>query len=75
MAKDLELHEHHDIHKSERDCGSSTVECLTKTRVWQTLMICEVMVGGPQGKRSDPTLMFLADSQQVAMIMVLIPKP
>ena len=50
MAKDLELDNHHDIHKSETDCGSSPVECLTKTRVWQTLLVCETMIGGPQGK-------------------------
>jgi hypothetical protein len=53
MAKDLELDEHHDVHQREQVCGSSPVECLTKTRVWQTLMVCEMMVGGPQGKNHD----------------------
>lgn len=52
MAKDLELHEHFDIHQSGGQCESSHVECLMKTRVWQMAMIVELMVGGPQG-RSD----------------------
>lgn len=52
MAKDLELHEHHEMHQAGEDCGSSKVECLCKTRVWQLAMVCELMVGGPQG-RSD----------------------
>ena len=49
MAKDLELHEHHEIHESGDDCGSDPIECLSKTRVWQTALICEMMVGAPQG--------------------------
>jgi len=49
MAKDLELHEHYGIHAEGKRCGSNPVECLTKTRVWQTLLVCEMMVGGPQG--------------------------
>ncbi|EXJ78046.1 hypothetical protein A1O3_09206 [Capronia epimyces CBS 606.96] len=50
MAKDLELHEHHEVHAAGEPCGSDPVECLTKTRVWQALLICETMVGGPQGR-------------------------
>lgn len=56
MAKDLDLHEHFDIHQSGEHCGSDSVECLMKTRVWQTLLVCEMMIGGPQGQcflRSD----------------------
>jgi Fungal specific transcription factor domain/Fungal Zn(2)-Cys(6) binuclear cluster domain len=49
MAKDLELHEHNETHESGGECGSDPVECLTKTRVWQTALICEMMVGAPQG--------------------------
>ena len=49
MAKDLDLHEHYDIHQEGEDCGSDLAECLTKTRVWQTLLVVEMMVGGPQG--------------------------
>jgi hypothetical protein len=50
MAKDLELHEHHELHQNGEGCGSDPIECLTKTRVWQTALICEMMVGGPQGE-------------------------
>lgn len=49
MAKDLELDEHFDTHAAGEHCGSDPVDCLTKTRVWQTLLVCETMVGGPQG--------------------------
>ena len=52
MAKDLDLHEHLDLHKSGGQCDSTPVDCLSKTRVWQLTMMLEVMVGGPQG-RSD----------------------
>ncbi|OAP63216.1 hypothetical protein AYL99_02443 [Fonsecaea erecta] len=50
MAKDLELHLHYDIHSLGESCDSDPVECLTKTRIWQTLLVCETMVGGPQGR-------------------------
>ena len=50
MAKDLGLHTHHAMHNSGKSCASSAIECLTKTRVWQTLLICETMVGGPLGE-------------------------
>jgi hypothetical protein len=49
MAKDLELQDHHEIHTSGGDCGSDPIECLTKTRIWQTALVCEMMIGGPQG--------------------------
>ena len=52
MAKDLDLHEHFDLHESGGQCDSTPVECLSKTRVWQLAMMVEVMVGAPQG-RSD----------------------
>lgn len=48
MAKDLELHEHYAEHEAGRDCGDTT-ECLIKTRIWQSIFIHEIMVGGPQG--------------------------
>lgn len=51
MAKDLDLHEHHEIHENGESCDSEPVECLTKTRIWQTCLIVEMMVGAPQGKR------------------------
>ena len=50
MAKDLELHEHHEAHSGGQLCGSDPVDCLAKTRIWQTLLVCETMVGGPQGE-------------------------
>ena len=49
MSKDLELHEHYATHRERKSCGLDPVECLVQTRVWQTLLVVEVMVGGPQG--------------------------
>lgn len=49
MSKDLELHEHYATHREGISCGLDPVECLIQTRVWQTLLVVEVMVGGPQG--------------------------
>lgn len=49
MAKDLELHEHYAEHQAGRDCRADPTECLIKTRIWQSIFICEIMVGGPQG--------------------------
>ena len=51
MAKDLDLHEHFDVHQNGEQCGSDAVECLVKTRVWQTLLVCEMMIGGSQGQQ------------------------
>lgn len=63
MAKDLELHEHYADHLEKRPCGSDPVECLTKTRIWQNIFICEMMIGGPQGMVTaiivlDPSLIW-----------------
>ncbi|KAI9886199.1 MAG: hypothetical protein M1823_001995 [Watsoniomyces obsoletus] len=52
MAKELGLDEHHGLHQEGIPCGSTYNDCVTKTRVWQTLFICELMIGAPQG-RSD----------------------
>ncbi|KXG51136.1 Transcription factor [Penicillium griseofulvum] len=52
MAKDLDIHEHYSSHAEGKPCGLSPIECLVHTRVWQALMVVEVMIGGPQG-RSD----------------------
>lgn len=49
MARDLGLDEHYDDHKAGRSCGSNMGDCITKTRIWQTLFICELMIGSPQG--------------------------
>ncbi|KAM5467181.1 hypothetical protein MferCBS49748_004112 [Microsporum ferrugineum] len=50
MSKDLELHQHYQYHAEGKLCGYDTVECLIRTRVWQTTMVIEIMVGGPQGR-------------------------
>ncbi|KAI1076155.1 hypothetical protein F5B20DRAFT_556947 [Whalleya microplaca] len=50
MAKDLGLDEHFETHKTGRPCGSSPIECLTKSRVWQTIFVCETMIAAPQGR-------------------------
>lgn len=50
MAKDLGLDEHFEDHKAGKSCGSSPADCLTKTRIWQTIFICELMIGSPQGR-------------------------
>ena len=49
MAKDLELQEHYADHQEGRSCGADPTECLVKTRIWQNIYICEMMIGGPQG--------------------------
>ncbi|KAI1491767.1 hypothetical protein F5X96DRAFT_668354 [Biscogniauxia mediterranea] len=50
MAKDLGLDEHSENHKMGRPCGSAPAECLTKTRIWQTIFVCETMIAAPQGR-------------------------
>ncbi|KAJ2892009.1 lipase regulator 1 [Zalerion maritima] len=50
MAKDLGLDEHLSDHQAGQPCGSSPEECMLKTRIWQTIFICEVMIGSPQGR-------------------------
>jgi hypothetical protein len=50
MAKDLDIHEHYSNHAEGKPCGLGPIECLVYTRVWQALLVVEVMIGGPQGK-------------------------
>lgn len=50
MAKDLDIHEHHSTHSEGRPCELSPIECLVQTRVWQALLVVEVMIGAPQGE-------------------------
>lgn len=50
MAKDLRLHEHFEDHQDGNGCDSHKIECLVKTRVWNTIYTVELIVGGPQGK-------------------------
>ncbi|VUC35822.1 unnamed protein product [Clonostachys rosea] len=50
MGKDLELDEHLDDHASGRGCDFSPADCQLRTRIWQVVFVCEVMVGAPQGR-------------------------
>ncbi|KAI2626397.1 fungal-specific transcription factor domain-containing protein [Xylaria nigripes] len=50
MARDLGLDEHVQNHKAGKPCNSTPAECLTKTRVWQTIFVCETMIATPQGR-------------------------
>jgi hypothetical protein len=54
MAKELDLSEHYETHQLGKPCGSSFPDCLTKTRVWNSLFMLEVMIGGPQGQPHHP---------------------
>lgn len=49
MAKDLDIHEHYSVHAEGKPCDLSPAECLVQTRVWQCLLVVEMMVGAPQG--------------------------
>lgn len=59
MAMDLELHEHLGLHQTGMSCGLQPAECAVKTRVWNTLFMLEIMIGGPQG---IPSLWALEES-------------
>lgn len=72
MAKDLELHEHYSDHQAGRDCGSDPTECLVKTRIWQNIFICEMMIGGPQGTYHTDRCYSLTHTFQVDLIWVSI---
>ncbi|KAL8753108.1 MAG: hypothetical protein Q9199_005279 [Rusavskia elegans] len=50
MAKDLELHEHYADHQAGQGCEHDPTECLIRTRIWQNIFVCEMMIGGPQGR-------------------------
>jgi hypothetical protein len=54
MAKDLDMHQHAEIHDMGQSCSSTTLyECAAKTRIWQLLYVLEAMIGGPQGWSSN----------------------
>jgi hypothetical protein len=46
----LGLDEHYENHKAGKPCGSNQVDCLTKSRIWQTLFVCETMIAASQGR-------------------------
>jgi hypothetical protein len=50
MAKELGLDEHFEDHQVGRPCHSTPAECQLRTRIWQTIFVCEIMVGTPQGR-------------------------
>ena len=51
MAHDLELDLHYKQHQTpgQKCTSADPTECLIKTRIWQNIFICEIMIGGPQG--------------------------
>ncbi|KAI1761816.1 hypothetical protein GGR53DRAFT_533201 [Hypoxylon sp. FL1150] len=51
MAKDLGLDEHFQDHQAGKSCGSPPGECITKSRIWQTIFVCETMIAAPQGRQ------------------------
>ncbi len=57
MAKDLGLDEHFEDHQIGKPCGSTPAECLAKTRVWQTMFVCETMIAASQGKLTRKSAM------------------
>ncbi|OBS19762.1 hypothetical protein FPOA_11487 [Fusarium poae] len=50
MGKDLGLDEHHEDHQAGIACEFTAAECQLRKRIWQTIFVCEVMVGAPQGR-------------------------
>lgn len=55
MAKDLELDEHFEHHRDGKVCDH-VYDCATRTRVWHTLFVLEIMIGGAQGTCSSGRL-------------------
>ncbi len=50
FALELKLDKHYGEHQvAGGNCTSDPTECLIKTRLWQIIFACEMMVGGPQG--------------------------
>jgi hypothetical protein len=50
MGKDLGLDEHFEDHQAGLPCEFTVGECRLRTRIWQTIFVCETMVGTPQGE-------------------------
>lgn len=51
-AIDLGLDTHIDQHRGGSTCREGKIDCMLRTRVWQTLLILEILCGAPLG-RSD----------------------
>jgi hypothetical protein len=54
MGKDVGLDEHFEDHQAGLHCEFTAAECRLRTRIWQTIFVCETMVGTPQGKPRAP---------------------
>ena len=52
IGKDLGLDEHHDNHKYPFTCQLEPDQCHLQMRIWQTVFVCETMIGAPQGRRN-----------------------
>lgn len=50
MGIDLGLDEHFEDHEAGRGCEHSPADCQLRTRIWNAVFVCEVMVGAPQGE-------------------------
>ncbi|KAF6233432.1 hypothetical protein HO173_008364 [Letharia columbiana] len=52
FALELKLDKHYSEHQVPGGtCTSDLTECFIKTRLWQIIFACEMMIGGPQGRR------------------------
>lgn len=50
FALELRLDKHYSEHQVPGgNCTSDLTECFIKTRLWQIIFACEMMIGGPQG--------------------------
>lgn len=56
MGKDLGLDEHMQDHIVGRPCGTDPTDCITRIRIWQTIFVCECMIGSPQGSFMFPLI-------------------
>jgi len=50
MARDLGLDKHAEMHTNTGACLDGPLECITKTRVWQSCFTLELLICAPQGK-------------------------
>ena len=50
MATDLNLQDHHEMHRSGNTCTLSHTDCVIQIRIWQALFVLEIMVGAAQGR-------------------------
>ena len=72
MAKDLGLDEHYDDHQVGRPCESSPQDCQLRTRIWQAIFVCEIMVGTPQGTCRKQSVQHRLPQDNCCLKVVLI---